>query len=96
MRDREEICYIMFRDTGDFWYYNCYNKTTSELFETTENAMMDCMQHTGDPELGDSLRWQYRFYSVWTASYEWSGDYCYYKLKFSPEYHTTAAQERAG
>ena len=95
MSDRDGICYIMFRDTGDFYYNMLYGKDNDALFAVTVSAIDACMQHTGDPDLGDALRWQYKTYSYYKPTYQYSNGYYYYTMKFQPIYYTTAAQERA-
>ncbi|MBQ8835399.1 MAG: cell wall-binding repeat-containing protein [Oscillospiraceae bacterium] len=67
-------------------------KTEAYTDELLNQIVAECHKHTGDPEEGDYIYWQYSGVGGNASGYE-EGGYQYLTLTLTPRYYTTAAQE---
>lgn len=69
-----------------------FRSSNSDYTSASRSVFYNALEHTGEPEEGDYLRWQYGGYSS-SISYGNRGSTYYYEVTYSVPYYTTAAQE---
>ncbi len=70
-------------------------ETSEDVAAAARTLWYDALEHTGEPQEGDTMRWQYGTLSYGSLGGVISGTYAYLTFTYTPEYYTTAEQEAA-